>query len=130
MTGPQIGNFTSANRCYCKNVTALFTSMEHWAKRLFVGFLKARKFYLFIFPPTRQKYACRDLLTVNYTECGLSCQKYFKEKQDMNPASDLSCSYACRSACNFMTSMIMDLAAALNRVPFCTSSLVISLIVF
>ena len=40
MTGPQIGTFTSANRCYFKNVTAIFTSMEHWAKRPFVRFWK------------------------------------------------------------------------------------------
>ena len=40
MTSLQICNFTSANRCYFKNVTAFFTSMEHWAKTLFVGFWK------------------------------------------------------------------------------------------
>ena len=34
----QVSNFTSANRCYFKNLTALFTSMEHWAKRLSVRF--------------------------------------------------------------------------------------------
>ncbi len=38
MTHPQICNLTSANRCYFKNVTALLTSMEHWAKGFFVGF--------------------------------------------------------------------------------------------
>ncbi len=40
MTGLQICIFTSANRCYFKYVTALFASMEHWAKRLFVRFWK------------------------------------------------------------------------------------------
>ena len=40
MTCLQICHFTSANRCYFKNVTALFTSVERWAKRLFVGFEK------------------------------------------------------------------------------------------
>ncbi len=38
MTHPQICILTSANRCYFKNVTAFFTSMEHWAKGLFVRF--------------------------------------------------------------------------------------------
>ncbi len=31
----------------------------------------AYSFFIF-FPPTRQKYACRDPLKVKYTECGLS----------------------------------------------------------
>ncbi len=35
MTRLQFCNFTSANRCYFKNFTALFTSMEHGAERLF-----------------------------------------------------------------------------------------------
>ncbi len=38
MTSFHIDNFTSANRCYFKNVTALFTYIEHWGKRVFVGF--------------------------------------------------------------------------------------------
>ncbi len=40
MTSLQMCNFTSANRCYFKNVIALFTSMECWAERLFVRFRK------------------------------------------------------------------------------------------
>ena len=34
MTSLQISNLTSANRCYFKSLTALFTSMEHRAKKL------------------------------------------------------------------------------------------------
>ncbi len=34
------GEITSANRCYFRNVTALFTSIERWAKRLLVRFQK------------------------------------------------------------------------------------------
>ncbi len=40
MTSIQICNLTSTNRCYFKNVTALVTSREHWAKWLFVRFWK------------------------------------------------------------------------------------------
>ena len=35
MTGLQISNFTSANRGYLKNLTALFAYMECWAKSFF-----------------------------------------------------------------------------------------------
>ena len=34
----QMFTFTSANRCYFWNVTALFPSMKHWVKWPFVGF--------------------------------------------------------------------------------------------
>ena len=27
--------------------------------------------FIYFFPPTRQKYACQDPLTITYTECGL-----------------------------------------------------------
>ncbi len=37
VTGLRISNLTSANRCYFENITALFTSMQHWAKGPFDG---------------------------------------------------------------------------------------------
>ncbi len=40
MTGLKICTLISAKRCYFWNVTEIFTSMEHWAKRLFCRILK------------------------------------------------------------------------------------------
>ncbi len=42
----------------------------------------SKEILLFIFfPPTRQKCACRDLLTVKYTECGLRKKLFTYYKQ-------------------------------------------------
>ena len=53
----------------------LIRSVYKWVTCVLTQFFQhepARKFYfLFFYPPTRQKYACRDPLTVKYTECGL-----------------------------------------------------------
>ncbi len=59
MTSLQISNFTSANRCYFKNLTGLFTSMECWAKRPFV---RSWKDGLLTESQARMSRGCRLLL--------------------------------------------------------------------
>ncbi len=63
ITGLQISNLTSANRCYFKNVTELFTSMEYWAKGFFVGFWKGG---LFAELQARMSRGCRFLLFLKH----------------------------------------------------------------
>ncbi len=59
MTSLQMSNFTSANRCYLKNVTALLTSMECWATRLFATF---KKDPLLVEIQAKTSKSCRILL--------------------------------------------------------------------
>ena len=64
-----------ASAVYCLVQEFLLRRRKNKKKTCFWPVLggKASKPILFFifFPPTRQKYACRDLLTVKYTECGL-----------------------------------------------------------